>query len=150
MRRRLLIIGCSATKRTFRAPANELYLGPVWLTFNKHRVRAAGELSVLALSAKHGLIPFRTSIDPYDLRMDAERALELRPVVLERLSELRAEWGEWDEALVVAGKTYLEALHGPEGDLRNVPARVVRVAAGGIGHKRQELKAWLLEGVERP
>jgi hypothetical protein len=144
MRRRLLILSCSATKRwnAYPLPAVDVYDGPVWRTFRQHRGHeAARGITVLALSAEHGLIGHRHRIAHYDRRMDAARAAQLAPWVSESLRELRLEEGMYDEALIVAGKTYLGAL-----ELGLVPARTVRVAAGGIGLKRQELRRWL-EGV---
>lgn len=140
--RRLLIMACSATKRDVpAAQLSELYDGPTWKT-----LRAAGvpfDVDVYALSAEYGLVPAWQVRANYDRRMDAARARELAPGVMVSFSFLKRVQGTYDAAFVVAGKDYMPALHGAEGDLRNVPARIVEVAAGGIGYKRQALRAWL-------
>jgi hypothetical protein len=139
-------MACSATKRPLEhAPLAELYDGPTWRTLRATGVPA--DVDVYALSAEYGLVPAWQERANYDRRMDAARAAELNLSVLSSLLYIGRTRGPYREALVVAGKDYMPALYGPEGDLRHVPATVVEVAKGGIGYKRQALRRWLLEEV---
>jgi hypothetical protein len=74
--RRLLILGCSATKNPIGTCAGELYDGPLWKTW-----RAADpdqqKASVAALSALYGLIPASAPIRPYNAVLDARSAARM-------------------------------------------------------------------------
>jgi hypothetical protein len=94
-------------------------------------------LIVYILSAKYGLIPANKQIPTYDVRMDSNRADELRKTLLEetRSAILRHKPSE---ILVCAGKTYLRALAGLSEN--GCPLSFVK---GGQGPKLASLKAWL-------
>lgn len=115
---RLVIVGCSAKKThtTVPLPAIDLYDGGCVPPL---RERLAGRANLRArvrfLSGQHGLITADTPLRPYDRRLDAARAVELRPAVA---TALAAE-EPLDEVLVVAEPLYLV----PLADLLTRPRR---------------------------
>ena len=63
MSKTIIVIGCSKKKGTEAAPAEELYLGPNWSTYRKYK---SDSVECWALSAKHGIIPSKDVIEPYE------------------------------------------------------------------------------------
>lgn len=89
--RRLLVMACSKRKRSHPARAVELYDGSAYRVLRKRNV-GFSRVPVLILSAQHGLIPATRVIAPYDLKMDADRALELsESYAIEQARELVRE-----------------------------------------------------------
>lgn len=144
MAQRLLILKCSARKRggAEPIPAIERYDGPLWQVLRSF-VRAqplfAADLDVYVLSAAFGLIPASQLIPPYDQTMAAERADELRPLVLERFRVLMGN-GYRDLCLGLSQR-YLRAMVGWE---EVVPSDVrVTLTDGPMGTKLGQLHSWL-------
>lgn len=164
MTRRLLVLGCSATKRELaageRLPLRDLYDGPTWRVVRaferRHRTLAELDVDLLALSAEHGLVDASLESEAYDRLMS-----RLRADVLARDShgKLRRAAGAVggvagpdvvDEVFVVAGAVYLPAIAGALAELEQLGVTVT-VAAGGIGYKLGALRVWLEQlVVERP
>src|SRR6185369_6280849 len=97
---RLLILGCSATKRRDPGamPAIERYDGPMWRTLRAalSEIRPVDRPRVAVLSAEHGFIPSLMPIADYDRRMDRARAAELAadPLQVDRLGVLAFDASE--------------------------------------------------------
>lgn len=132
---RLIVLGCSATKRDTAAklPAVDLYDGPMYRvlrTFLRKHLWPK-DLSVAILSAEHGLMGGLTPIETYDKRMTPERAKSLKLGVRETL-------GAWkdkhSQVQLVLGKDYLEAIQPAACDLWK---HKVHLADGPIGMKLQ-------------
>lgn len=150
---RLVIMACSAMKRTSPARADELYTGVMWQTLRAHR---QAPLSLLILSAKHGLLPPDQVVAPYDQLMTPHRAQQLRLRVEVHAEMLAAVLRQRriTEVVLVGGKLYRSVL---EPLLRRVHARglllpgtrVVR-PAGGIGQQRAQLGVLLRAPVGPP
>jgi hypothetical protein len=68
--RPLFLVGCSAQKLPYRAPAGFLYTS---VLFNKASAYAAARGDWLILSALHGVIDPSKPIDPYDRKMPTTR-----------------------------------------------------------------------------
>lgn len=139
MTRALLILGCSQAKRYDGAmlPAIERYDGPTWRVLRRalaDRPGLADRLIVLALSAEFGLIPAGEAIPAYNRRMDAARAEALRIPVARALDRLAGR--PIASAFVNVGAVYRHALPGPL-------LWPTTWAAGGIGERLHQLKAWL-------
>ncbi len=138
----LLVQGCSDSKNrtTGAVPALELYTGYFFKIIHKSRGEKGGELAVdvCILSAEHGLLDPETEIEPYDRRMDSERAAELRPEVLSELTDRVA--GTYDRVVVVGGAAYRAALDGLADE---VEAEVHYVRGDGIGEMGHKLKRFL-------
>lgn len=137
---RLLILSCSATKRTDPGllPALIRYDGPSFRVLRK-ALRALAEEArprVAILSAEFGLIAGDTPLPWYERRMDRERAAALAPGVQQALCTLLRE--RPTELFISLGRDYLPAL----GD---VPAGAwhVSYAQGGIGMRLGQLRRWL-------
>lgn len=171
-RRRLVILGCSATKVATQewVTANELYNGPLWQTLRS----ADPDRSIAAhafLSAHHGFgeANFR-ALNNYNLRMTPERAAEMiagglvtrwpRPPSRKKpdsygihaACEINAMVGyggaPFDDLALVGGDLYIQvmrafvALFQASGYVA-FDARVTVINAP-IGYMRQQLREWLL------
>lgn len=163
---RLLIIGCSATKRPGPGPmpAIDRYDGPIWRSL---RARLAelpaaaaalevGDLVVIVLSAEHGFIPAQLPIAPYDRRLDRQRAAWLSSNAMDAFARGRAlvrrEAYHAAEILVVGGELYRDCvartiatqeIGAPDlGHCRELDAKTTWTR-GGIGQHRAQLGAWL-------
>lgn len=139
--RRLLVLGCSQTKRNTAGsvPAIARYDGPLFRVlraFLRDHVWPE-RLSVAVLSAEHGLIGALSGIEDYDQRLTPERARKIRPEVTQGLSRLLAEHRGAD---LFMGRGYLEAI-----DLEGLNGRAQRVTfiEGGIGRKLRQLREQL-------
>lgn len=147
---RLLVLACSQRKSAAggRVPAIDRYDGPAFRVLRKFlRESRDDSLSVLILSAKHGLIDAAEPIQGYDLRMTPRRGSELRPQVYGALGRAIRK-RQWRAIAVCAGKDYSAAL----GDMASVaPAGVpVEVLKGGLGRRLTHLREWLHAGRSIP
>lgn len=146
MRHLVLILGCGATKRDTACSAAEMYLGSLWQTLRAN-VPSDARLTVLVMSACHGLIHGDTVIEPYDQCMTAEQAdcLAADPEVRARAGRLWAETfgpygsGAQVEGYMVAGEAYVAALERilPDDDCS------FEVLGGSFLTMRAKLKHWL-------
>jgi len=136
--KRLLVITCSATKRSEPGlmPALERYDGPVYRVIRAHQRRGHRLPRILILSAAMGLIAPNHPVRDYDQRMTSDMAKVWRESREGRLL-LRRSLFAVDNHLVVAGKDYLDVL------VAWTPGVTLKVAAGGIGYKLGQLKGWL-------
>lgn len=137
---RLLILSCSATKRTEPdlLPAQKRYDGPAFRTLRKALRELAQDACprVAILSAEFGLIAGDTPIPWYDRRMDAARAAALAPAVQRELRAILA--GGPTDLFVHLGRDYRVA----PGAVPPGPWRV-SYAEGGIGERLGQLRRWL-------
>lgn len=142
VKRQLLVIACSATKRPDPEPlpALERYMGSTYRTIR--RIKARGEwpetVDLLILSAEFGLIGPDEQIPNYDRMMTVNRATRLSRRVGERLRAQLAR-AEYEEIFVDLGLMYQLAL--PE-KVETLGPRV-RFAEGRIGEKHHQLIEWL-------
>lgn len=170
MKRRLLILACSATKRTTAGwlPARERYDGPLWQT-----LRAAdptGQKATPAfLSARYGFGSADTPIQDYNLRLTADLAARMieggvstrwprptRPRDPDTFGDSAAialasmsQFGDapFDEVALVGGHLYLTVMRAfiPDfirlGGIR-ADAPIVEIN-NTIGLMRRELREWL-------
>jgi hypothetical protein len=137
---RLLILSCSATKRTDPGllPALARYDGPAYRVLRKALRELAQDVHPLVaiLSAEFGLIDSDTPIPWYDRRMDATRAAALAPLVKRKLQALLAA-GPTD-VFIHLGRDYLPTL----GTVPPGPWHIC-YAQGGIGERLGQLRRWL-------
>lgn len=143
--KRLLVVSCSRAKRPDPGvlPAIDRYDGPVFRLLRK--ARAAGLLNtveVMVLSAKYGLIPADWMIHDYNQVMTPARAAELAGTVTVELWRWVGQHETLTDAFVNVGQGYAPAIAGfDEWCLRR--GIVVTRAAGGIGERLAQTKAWL-------
>lgn len=143
---RLLILSCSATKRSDPGllPAQLRYDGPSYRLLRK-ALRALAEDAhpqVAILSAEFGLIAGDTPIPWYDRRMDPVRGAALALAVQRELPALLAD-GPTD-VFIHLSRDYLSAL----GAVSPGPWRV-SFAEGGIGERLGQLRRWLYAPQQR-
>lgn len=142
--RRLLILACSATKRTDpgEIPAWDRYTGPLWQTMRTHN---AGErhARVAFLSAQYGLRDASTPIANYDARLT--RTGLVRELVAPTLGcELRTmtRGTPWDAVAIVGGWQYLKLARAHLDAAQLAPQQLVTIN-GPIGQMRSALAQWL-------
>lgn len=169
--RRLLILSCSATKRTGPKymPAIDRYDGPLWQTLRT--VDPDGKLAQVAfLSAHLGFRAASTPIELYDARMSRERAEAMKagglgtrwppPKTQRRVmpsgehpgmhiaSMSRFGREPFEDVALVGGHLYLDVMchfvviFRERGHI-TADARVTEIN-GEIGRMRQKLRLWLL------
>jgi hypothetical protein len=145
----LLLIGCSRRKTMGlrRGRAWDVYDGPLFQVLKKAlRGRAGWDavVSVLIVSAKHGVIRADRVIATYDERLTALAAREQAERFGRQLRMLIA--GRRFRAVQVnLGRHYLEAL--PDLDRLFTQTPVDR-ASGGIGVRNAQTRRWLLEQLD--
>jgi hypothetical protein len=137
---RLLVQSCSASKRSVdeEVPAIDLYDGYFYRIIDKARRTNSFDSSfdIVILSARYGLLEGDALIEPYDRRMDRDRAQELNDTVVPELADL-VDGGDYDEVWINGGREYRMALDGIESA---VDAPVRYVEGGGIGEMGHQLK----------
>lgn len=140
---RLLILSCSQRKQPDPGllPAIERYDGPAFRVLRKYGRRENARLPLtLVLSARHGLIKADQPISDYDQAMNRQTAQAMQPCVRAVLGEIVDAAGGFDEAMICAGRTYLEAIGPPAETPFDFP---VRMASGSIGGQVAALYDWL-------
>jgi hypothetical protein len=143
---RLLILACSQKKNPTPGalPAVVRYDGPAFRVLRRFLRECPGErLTVLILSAEHGLIESGRPILSYDRRMSPGRAREVRDQVLSTAAVALSS-GRWKSIAVCAGRAYRHALDG----IREMAPEGVPIAflGGGLGRRLTNLRAWLWSG----
>jgi hypothetical protein len=140
---RLLILSCSATKRTIDGllPALTRYDGPAYRVLRNALRDLPQERHprIAILSARFGLIAGDTPLPWYDCQMTPERAAVLTPAVQR---DLRT-WLQPDitDIFITLGRAYRPVL----GDIPLGAWRITE-AQGGIGVRLGQLRRWLREG----
>jgi hypothetical protein len=109
----MVIIGCSRRKTVTDTPvpAFDLYQGgnvPALRTRLGHRPSLRARVRIL--SAEHGWLHPDALLSPYDRRLDAEQAAQLRPAVTRAIAEDWAVSGVPRQLLVIAEPLYLVLL----------------------------------------
>ena len=110
---RLLILSCSQRKRPDPGllPAIERYDGPAFRVLRKYRRSKDARLPLtLVLSARYGLIQADQLLPGYDQVMNRRAAQAIQACVRSTLEEIVDIAGGLDEAMICAGRTYLEAI----------------------------------------
>lgn len=147
MNRKLLVLGCSQTKRDAVGllPAIDRYDGSAYRVLRNYLRKREwpSDFSVAILSAKYGLVGGFTSIENYDERMTARRAKEWAP----RCSLTLENWArEHNRFYFALGKDYLPAVL-PSFD-RELKGKA-EVFQGPIGMKLSQIKG-LLQDTKSP
>jgi hypothetical protein len=158
--KRLLILSCSDTKREPEPgrtmQALQLYDGPAYRVvrgyLDRVKMLGASNLSVLILSAEHGLIGGWDHIQPYDRKMDVARASELAKSKACRRAFAQAVEVPAD-TFAFAGASYrnciseLAAHYRKDNKMTTACLASMTFAEGrGIGDMLAQLKAWLEAG----
>jgi len=149
MRRILLIISCSQTKKKNKGEmeAIDRYDGPVYKTLRlalKKR-KFPIKLQVIILSAKYGFIDIHDLIENYDERMTSFRVTEMKYDFKDQFIEL-TRGCLYPKVLVNLGKDYMPALPWLKDVLDGEPE--LKFAHGQIGIRLKTVKAWLIKNSE--
>ena len=145
MTARLLIIACSRAKRPELGtmPAIDRYDGPTFRLLRRAaRAGLLGDVTVLILSAKYGLIPDGWMIPDYDQCMTPARAAELAGTVSLALWRWFGLHSDCHDVFVNVGQAYAPALAGLD-DWCMARGIIVTNAGGGIGERLAQTRAWL-------
>lgn len=146
---RLLILACSKQKRPNGEPlpAVERYDGPPFRVLRKYRrERGAEDPHTLILSGRYGLIQEDREIPSYDEQLTEKEAERIRPRVLQSLAEVESTRGPFDDGLICAGGTYLDAVADSSDVLEETS---LQLADGSMGRQIALLHDWLHGGHER-
>lgn len=144
---RLLIVGCSKTKKMYkgRAMAINVYNGPLFKMIKKHVHDFSNEdgLDIMILSAKYGLVePYKT-IPHYDQTMTYEQALFLQEKNVNKIRELN-DVKKYSKILINLSGNYFESLSPALEYLRNADDVEIEIVQGRIGIRIRDTKNWLL------
>ena len=141
---RLLILSCGKFKlySEKKMPAYKLYNGPAYRILRKYvdSFSNIDGLDIMILSAKHGLISPKKSLNYYDQRMTRENATKMNETSSKKLSEMTKN-REYSQVFVYLGKEYLPAI---QTFLDDVEGPDVILASGTQGERLKQLKEWIL------
>lgn len=111
-------------------------MGVAFRVLRKAREKGRKNFALFVISAKYGLISETQEVEPYELKMDKEHALELIPILKEAfISNLI----DFEEVYIEAGQLYLKACS--EG-IKALEGRGIKVyvSNGPIGKRLRALK----------
>ena len=135
------LVGCGKAKLEEPAPARDLYTGALFrASLSYAEALAAGSGRVFILSAEYGLVVPGEVLEPYDLHLGALPRAERLAWGERVVRQLVAVAGPVEAAVVLAGRTYAEAVrHG-----LSLSGRAVRLdepldGVAGVGNRI----AWL-------
>jgi hypothetical protein len=142
MSRYLLIVACSQKKDPSPHPlkAIDRYDGVNFRVIKKFKRerKLPGNLDIVIISAKYGILRPDEYIDFYNVRMTRQKARTLHSQILNHLRNLFSS-NDYQEIFVNLGKDYLPAIEGIE-DFVSCP---VVHAEGRIGEKMGAMKRWV-------
>lgn len=135
----LLVQSCSKSKiqADKPVPALELYSGYYYKIIKKAKRENDLDptIDLRILSAKHGLVEPDTELTPYDEKMDANRARELRDDVKRDLKR-HIRSGDYEEVLINMGRHYRAVIQGLNDEI-TIPIRTID---GKLGERGRKLK----------
>lgn len=139
VKRKLLILGCSKRKRELpEAPAIEVYDGPYYRMLRKAKLKA---VDISILSAKYGLIDYKTKISPYERKMTPDIAEGLRNAATSKLLDLLKK-NSYSEVVINLGEIYMKAL-----DFQRLSqyGANYKIFSGDMVKRVHTLKTWINE-----
>ena len=151
---RIALVGCSASKRAFSAPARDLYTGALFRYARAYAEACCDHWYIL--SARHGLVDPDTEIEPYDQSLAGMSGREREAWGDGVMRQMIGEWGRIErvEWVLLAGVLYTRHLRGPltqaaTGYRQDIQAKwrppVAPLSRLGIGLQKQ----WLAQEVAR-
>lgn len=137
----LLLMACSGLKLDRPAPALELYRGVMYESFRKH-VAATARPHVIILSALHGFLSASSVIEPYDVRMNAERSQDM---LIDLDGAMRgADWpGQVDDVFLAGGELYRRVMRAAVERQYGESSVAITGTHGAIGVQRSQLGQYL-------
>lgn len=110
MTQKIVLISCVSKKRTYKSPAKDLYISPLFEKNLKFAYQQKPD-AIFILSAKYGLLALDEAVEPYDQTLNTMSVSQVRAWakdVLQRLSE-RASL-QHDQFVFLAGEKYRKYL----------------------------------------
>lgn len=142
----LLLLSCSKRKlhTSGLLPAIERYDGNAFRVVRRaqREGRAPGDLAILILSAKYGLIGPECPLTNYDQQMSTDRALALCQEVSGRLDDVLGQLRP-QAVFVNLGQPYRQAITMSIAFTQLEQAGRVRYARGKPGERMAQLRDWL-------
>ena len=140
----VFIVPCAADKVSYAAPAEELYTSANFVhTLNAAKTEAVDtekvtgvKTTVMILSAKHGLLPLDTVVEPYDTKMGQPGSIEVKSLAAQLVTS-----GATTVCALLPG-TYRDRLFAAVDDVRMnedndwIEFLDAYEAAPGIGYQR--------------
>lgn len=142
----LLLMPCSGMKLAHAAPAGEIYTGVMWQTL---RANGPTPACMAILSAKHGILLPTDVIEPYELRIDEQRAQEFLAQIETHVRSVRTAIGAMrvSDVFIAGGKLYrdvgLDIVDRLKAEGVIEASASVDFTRGGIGAQRAQLGAYL-------
>ncbi|MEM8515189.1 hypothetical protein RCH14_004549 [Massilia sp. MP_M2] len=137
--RPLVMMACSATKASARAPAFDLYQGVMYKTF-RACVKPLARPEVVILSAMHGFVQADAILAPYEQRMTKARAEEMLANLPHFMKAVC-----WPDSItqvfLAGGKDYRDVMR-PAIAMLYPRAQLIE-CFGGIGYQRSQLGNFL-------
>ena len=135
----LLIMSCSKTKKNIdMAPAIEMYDGQAYRTLKKN---SPGNVRILIISAKYGLLRSTDVISWYDQEMTSSKAMDMRKQVQEEVMKTTKKKNT-ERVFIYLGYPYNLAVSNEL--MRYLKLNFeVQIADGHIGQRLHQLKQWL-------
>lgn len=132
--KRFVLISCVSKKLASRAPAQNIYLSPLF-RLNLRYAQSFSPNAIYILSAKHGMLRLDEMIEPYDLTLNDMKSGERKEWARKVLDQLRSvsEFKN-DHFIILAGQKYRQYL---TSELSHVE---VPMEGLGIGQQLQFLK----------
>lgn len=150
---KLLIMACSATKRTEVGPmpAMERYDGPMWRTLRALLARhpeaasayASGALDIWAISARFGFVPASMEMPDYDRKMTAPIMAKMLRDPSYDLQRICLMVQDAEAVMFVGGELYRNAMWRASGGNLGQIMKIDETDGPGIGRHREQLGEWI-------
>src|SRR5687768_5388522 len=106
----IVLIPCASEKLPFRTKASELYTSPLF-KLNLQYARQRQPDAIYILSAKYGLLPLDTEVEPYDVTLNDMSTRDAKAWAQQVLSQLAARCDlQADHFVFLAGMKYRQHL----------------------------------------
>jgi len=106
--RRLYLVSCVSQKRPYAAPAQELYISPLFRKARAYVLKSGSPWFIL--SAEHGLVNPDTILAPYEKTLNTMNANDRREWSRKVRTQMETVLPEADKVVLLAGKKYREHL----------------------------------------
>ena len=141
--RKIIITSCSQRKKTNEnlLPAIERYNGPSFYLLRKYIKQSPNDLDIYILSAKFGLLAYKTKIPFYEQKLTKEQSADLSVIALAQINQIFTKSKKQKEIFINLGSLYLEAF---EPALSRISKHnLITYAKGSSGKRLAEMYDWL-------
>ena len=135
MARKIALVACVSKKNSMPMPARDLYISDWFRKASAYATRVADEWYIL--SAKYGVVPPDTVIEPYDETLNRMPVAARRSWARRVLEDLDRVLQSGDHVVILAGVKYRENLVNPIQEM----GCNVEIPMQGLGFGEQ--KSWL-------